>query len=115
MQLTTTPTGSMPKKAFEIGLCFNCHQIATCIARRRAPNGYVMFCNEHDASLPPEEEEARKLKAWKRPSADSISSAPSPDDELDRSYRGLCMSCKWRTTCRHSHTEGGVWHCAEFE
>ena len=31
------------------------------------------------------------------------------------SMRGLCISCSRKKTCRGAATEGGVWHCKEYE
>jgi len=104
----------MSSKPFELGLCFNCRHVGTCIARKER-GGYVMFCNEHDDGLSREEEEAMKLEAKRRRAASPRSGAPDPDGEPEARRRGICVSCKWRKTCTFPPVEGGVWHCEEFE
>jgi len=29
-------------------------------------------------------------------------------------YKGLCVNCENRETCRLAKSEGGIWHCEEY-
>jgi len=70
-----------------------------------------------------------RFKEWKllyRPypfRTTSNSSSPTSNPKISSrvksknpdQYKGLCRNCKKRKTCKLPKSEGGVWHCEEYE
>lgn len=36
-------------------------------------------------------------------------------NNLDEKYKGLCINCNHRKTCKYAKSEGGIWHCEHYE
>lgn len=79
-------------------LCMNCLHANSCIYIKRN-RGPILFCNEYDAST-----EKKPL--------DYVDNFPSINDYAE--YKGLCMNCIYRDSCKNAISEGGIWHCEEY-
>lgn len=91
------------------GLCMDCIHEPDCTYPRDS-NRPVQSCDEF---TPPRS----KPSTYYHEAADSVHekthSVPLEDDA--GAMLGLCRTCVHREVCKFPKTEGGVWHCTEFE
>jgi len=86
------------------GLCSTCNHAPDCAYRLRARRP-VMHCEEFDGyQAPPARKESTVL-----PELTDCNAAES------RKYQGLCVNCDFRETCINATSEGGVWHCENYQ
>ena len=90
-----------------LGLCATCNSIDTCTSRRTWC-GPVLHCEEFDDRI----EVKRQVAAATPPSASEPASRISAEEGR---RLGLCVNCAHRDGCGLSTSEGGVWHCEEYE
>ena len=86
----------------ELGICSNCIHLNDCRYRMQIDKAFF-HCDEHESSRPNE--------------TVNLSHSETPADMLtdsDRKYRGLCMNCDNRETCKIEKPETGIWHCEEY-
>lgn len=89
------------------GICVCCINFRFCTYRKDF-GPPILYCDEFEGYKP-------------RVSAQKISTPPesqikSKPEEKDYSkYKGLCVNCDNRETCTYPKTEGGVWHCEEYQ
>ena len=81
------------------GLCSTCNNAPSCFHRAR--RGVAQYCELFDNFVAD-------------PVNDPPVSAP-PVRTHSNGYQGLCMNCDHRETCRPLQSEGGVWHCENYE
>lgn len=85
-----------------IGLCSTCNNGPTC--QYRLKRGVdAIFCEMFDDYSDPSAEETNKDKG---------DSAPEQSDSAN--YKGLCINCANRKTCKLIKPDEGVWHCEEY-
>ena len=91
------------------GLCMTCNNAPDCYYHAR--RGPALFCELFDGrALPAERIPSEKAT---RP-ADSLAARRVTEEEAPK-YTGLCMNCEKREVCDTARTEGGIWHCEEYE
>lgn len=102
-----TEVDSEPKVKKYRGICSTCNNAPTCIylKNQRRP---VIQCEEFDDY------------SAKQPNL-PVSSSPAPaitsaDQNREVStYKGLCINCENRETCKLTKRDGGIWHCEEYQ
>jgi len=110
----------MAKRPAFPGICTTCVHAGDC-ALSVAGRGPVFHCEEFECSgLEPSEVEDRtdELSSGEDRTGELSSSRPSPEDEDESTapeYRGLCSDCAHRLFCMYADTEGGIWHCEEYD
>jgi hypothetical protein len=115
MQIATSVNGRKVSKALELGLCFNCLNVGTCVIRaQRAKGEYVMFCNEHDGAPTPAELRATRLAVTRRLATASSLAAAAGANGGQSTRSGLCATCERDSACALPRGEGGTWQCEEF-
>ena len=82
------------------GLCSTCNNAPSCFHRAR--RGAALYCELFDNYVAD-------------PTNDLPASTPAARVVASNGYRGLCMNCEHRGTCRHPRPEGGIWHCENYE
>ncbi len=90
-------------KSFSVGLCLTCNNAADC-AYRKLRGTDAIFCEMFDNYVPPKGNE-------------DVARTPvmaSEGVEFGK-YKGLCVNCAHRNACALSKSEGGIWHCEEYE
>ena len=103
----------MAKRPAFPGICTTCVHAGNC-ALSVAGRGPVFHCEEFECSgLEPSEQDdwTDELSPGRPPSEDGDESTPSTAPE----YRGLCSDCAHRLFCMYADTEGGIWHCEEYD
>jgi NADH:ubiquinone oxidoreductase subunit E len=92
------------------GICKTCRHAQTCTLRVQSDDP-VFHCEEFEscgAEVPPSE----------APSSSAGRSLAQPEQAAepdDIEYGGLCSDCANRLVCMYAGTEGGVWHCEEYD
>lgn len=84
-------------------LCTTCNHVDECLVPRSDSRRPVVYCEEFDdySPAPPKENFAKK------PLFEPV--------REDFDFKGLCINCEHRDNCIQARTEGGVWHCEEYE
>jgi len=94
---TTKPDPQLKPKAEHLDLCSTCAEAPTCI--NRTAGKPVYYCDDYQ----------------NHPSVE----APVPTTVSDKAepvtLQGLCVNCIHRDGCTLAKTQGGVWHCEEYE
>ena len=88
------------------GICATCNFATSCTTLKNATNP-IWFCEMFDDTLEHEKKENQKLHQQPSPVTGFI-------DKNQSKFKGLCMNCANRETCKIASTEGGIWHCAEY-
>ena len=103
-------TGSMDEgftevhmKSFSVGLCLTCNNAPDCFFRKRR-GADAIYCEMFDNYVPPK-------------GGDGIAVTPALTTEAAEfgKFKGLCVNCAHRNACALSKSEGGIWHCEEYE
>ena len=87
------------------GLCTTCNNSAICVYRKRRGHDAVQ-CEMFDCSVVDESNRVKRV-------VPDVTTMPGVV-ELQK-FKGLCVNCVYRDTCKLSKPEGGVWHCEEYE
>lgn len=90
----------------ELGICITCNNVGFCMHRRRH-NQAVWYCNEFDDFTP-------RNGGFRLRSAEMRETAEAVKEETGQ-FKGLCANCEKRHFCQFPKSEGGVWHCEEYE
>ena len=92
------------------GLCSTCNNNNNGVAcGYRALRGYdALFCEMFDISPDGRRGEVKTRFVTVKTSAVSEETGPEV-------YKGLCINCENRETCRLAKSEGGIWHCEEYK
>lgn len=87
------------------GLCSTCMYAPDCFNLMRSKDA-ILFCEEFDIYPDP----------GLQINSESLSkNCPVSNEDNDHKYIGLCINCEHRETCTTPVSEGGVWHCEEYE
>jgi len=97
-----------PESRVKDGLCSTCDNAPTC-GYLRSRRGPVFYCEEFSAYTPPEVRN-RKPSRSVASEGKSKATAARPNGLL-----GLCSTCDFWETCRLAGSEGGIWHCEEYQ
>jgi len=89
------------------GICTTCNFAASCANSKSAKNP-IYFCEMFDDSMPPEKKIVAKPGQKPSPTSDIV-------DKFSSKYKGLCINCENRKTCKFARTDEGIWHCAEYQ
>ena len=92
---------NMPKKKDPKGLCSSCRSGSTCTYTKDCQYP-VLQCEEFDGYAP------APVRAKVKKTAAAL------EEKDTGKYKGLCVNCEDRKTCRFPKPEGGVWHCEEY-
>ena len=84
-----------------LGLCRTCNNSPVCL-RRKGVRPPVLFCEEFDDSVEPDEQESPPL---------AVRAAEEDPAEI---VTGLCGNCRNHDSCTLQDAPGGVWHCEEY-
>lgn len=87
------------------GICSTCRNESNCIYYQ-SRGEVIHFCEEYDG------DEARLVISPKNNAG--AAAAPVKIEKLP-AYKGLCINCEKRESCRFEKPEEGVWHCEEYE
>jgi hypothetical protein len=101
----------MPSKRPPRGICSSCVNAPSCMYVR-ARRGPIYQCEDHSSYIPVEPRVRRRSRTVT--GSGNPDNAGNPTARRSR-LRGLCASCGYAETCSLSHSEGGVWHCEEYE
>ncbi len=87
------------------GLCVGCSNAGGCmhLARARSP---IWRCEEYDDVAPFRSNPGHVVVSAAM--ADLLRAEPAEPAQ------GICGNCDNLPTCSLSHSEGGIWHCAEY-
>jgi len=88
-----------------VDLCMTCNDQNLCISDSRRP---VMFCEQFDDFTQMPEKAIE-------PKPETHSKKVDDDDTDDYKFLGLCINCDHRKICPLAKSEGGVWHCEEYQ
>ena len=93
------------------GLCLTCNNAATCKFLQNH-NKTVWQCEEYDDRTGVISKSNTKKGTQH---AESETSPASTGNFSEKIYKGLCVNCENRETCKHDKIEGGIWHCENYE
>jgi len=82
-------------------LCITCNNLSTCDSTR-AGRRPVYYCEQFDDYIPPKADPKPKQSETNR------------REIRNTKYKGICMNCDNRETCKNSTSEAGIWHCEEY-
>ena len=99
---------SSTSTAKSIGLCSTCNNSLTC-GYRALRGGDALFCEMFDDYMPSPNGGNGGVKGSASVEVDVVEKVT--DAEV---FKGLCVNCEDRRTCRLANSEGGVWHCEEY-
>lgn len=88
------------------GLCTTCESASSCKFPKYEEKP-VVFCEEFDGYTRNEHVE--------NPDVQAILTYVSVKPREGKLMAGLCSNCARRETCVYPKTEGGIWHCEEYE
>mgnify|MGYP006303366569 FL=1 len=88
------------RRIAEAGLCRTCIHVQDCTLLAHATTP-VIECEQFEIVAP-----SRQVNPEISPHA--------YDEEPDRRFFGLCMTCENRNTCVFAKRNGGGWHCEEY-
>jgi len=88
-------------------LCSTCKNASFC-AFPRDTGKPVFYCEEFEIEKPAPIKTTRK----ERPQATESYATEGKDSTK---FIGLCSDCENRQTCVFPKSEGGVWHCEEYQ
>lgn len=97
-------------------LCTNCNCLPECdsTSAGRRP---VYFCEQFDDFAP--EKSVPKSKEDNFVPEKSVPKSKKTKDqkpkEPEGKYKGICVNCDFRETCVNATSEGGIWHCEEYQ
>lgn len=83
-------------------LCTTCNCLPECdsTSAGRRP---VYYCEQYDDYVPQKPAPKPRKAEVKKPK------------EPEQKYTGICVNCDFRETCANATTEGGIWHCEEYQ
>lgn len=85
-----------------VGLCATCNNAESCVYRKRRGRDAI-YCETFDGYAPPNGKGVAPVVMI------------TPDTVESTEFKGLCVNCAHRDDCRLPRSEGGVWHCEEYE
>lgn len=85
-----------------VGLCATCNNAESCIYRKRRGTDAI-YCEMFDGYAPPNGRGVAPVVMV------------TPDTAESGEFKGLCVNCAHRDTCKLPRPKGGVWHCEEYE
>ncbi len=86
-----------------VGLCATCNNAADCVYRKRR-GADAIYCEMFDGYARPNGNGKRVATI-----VTTLEIAKSTE------FKGLCVNCEDRDTCKLPRPEGGVWHCEEYK
>jgi len=93
------------------GLCSTCNNALTCgfLDNIQKP---VWQCEEYDNIIP-----STRKTIGKRvfPQTQFSIASNNISSQNSNKYKGLCVNCENRETCKHAKVEGGIWHCEDYQ
>jgi len=98
---TSVKTGQV----FFNDICSTCNYGDFCVTKktRKRP---VWFCEEFDNYVPVKEQPMVEAQFQTR-----ISTGENDSSQ----FKGLCINCESRHTCKFIKPNGGIWHCEEYK
>ncbi|MCJ7508987.1 MAG: hypothetical protein MUO85_09730 [candidate division Zixibacteria bacterium] len=103
---TAEKASAVLTKPEHTGLCMTCVNAPGCI--------YIK--NQKSVVLQCEEFEGYTNSPMRATINDVLSKITSDASRADFvKYEGLCVNCEIRETCEFPKSEGGIWHCEEYQ
>jgi len=84
------------------GICTTCRNESGCFHRKNA-KVEIFHCEEFDSGLP---------ETTAKPNIEVVGVQESVEVAQ---LKGLCRNCAKNANCMFPKTEGGIWHCEEYE
>ena len=94
----------MPSSSEFVGLCATCNNAADCVYRKRRGTDAIE-CEMFDGYARPNGGNGKGMATI----------ATTPEMAKSTEFKGLCVNCEDRDTCKLPRPEGGVWHCEEYK
>lgn len=88
-----------------VGLCATCNNAESCVYRKRRGTDAI-YCETFDGYAPPNGVRAKGVPPV---------TVTTPETAESGEFKGLCVNCAHRDTCKLPRPKGGVWHCEEYE
>jgi hypothetical protein len=86
------------------GLCSTCNHLESCGFRRDTQRP-VIECDEFDNYVAPARPQGK---------TEAKASLTTQDKDDSRQYKGLCVNCGVRETCKLHSPDESIWHCEEY-
>jgi hypothetical protein len=98
----------MPENIKYSTLCSTCKNAENCVTLKLS-EGPIYFCEDFCVDIFPlkRDHNYRKEKL--------VKDSDNEKDADSGKYFGLCVNCDNRHKCSLSNSEGGVWHCEEYQ
>ena len=103
--------GAGPKEEFAmsssyifVGLCATCNNAADCVYRKRR-GADAIYCETFDGYARPNGGNGKRVATI----VTTLEIAKSSE------FKGLCVNCEDRDTCKLPRPKGGIWHCEEYK
>ena len=91
------------------GICFSCKNVKTCINFCNSENP-IWYCEEFECNTASGEDIKQDVPL----SESENNTLHNPNKEDTDNYKGLCINCENKETCKLQIPESGVWHCEEY-
>lgn len=88
-----------------VGLCVTCNNSESCVYRKRRGTD-ALYCELYDGYM---------LSPVHRDASSAMAGSTEPTSTEAADHTGLCVNCQHRHDCGLARTEGGIWHCEEYE
>jgi len=88
-------------------LCSTCKNILKCTFQRDSQKP-VLNCEEFEVEACPSVKTAGEEKS-------PVTTSVNPENEDAGKFMGLCSNCDNRKTCVFPKSQGGIWHCEEYQ
>jgi hypothetical protein len=98
-----SPAVPMTPEAETVGLCITCNNSPSCVYRE-ARGKDALYCEMFDSG-----------NGASSSVTITLTTVVKPDVQEKPSLKGLCVNCEHRDHCTLPRSEGGVWHCEEYE
>ncbi len=103
--------GAGPKEEFAmsgsyifVGLCATCNNAADCVYRKRRGTDAI-YCETFDDYARPNGGNGKRVATI----------VTTLEIAKPSEFKGLCVNCEDRDTCKLPRPEGGIWHCEEYK
>ena len=92
-----------------LDLCWNCNSSDECLSKKTLTRP-IWFCEEFSVDAPKADTQFLTIfPAESKASAVSDASGENPTE-----YKGICMNCEHRQSCRGAVTDPPTWFCEEY-
>ena len=97
----------MPKNIKYSTLCSTCKNVKNCTTLKYSDRP-ILFCEDFCIDIFLNTDYSNNEKQH-------IKKSNNKNNTDSKTYFGLCINCDNRHNCNLSNSEGGVWHCEEYQ